>query len=116
VPEAISSAIGVSPDRTWKVGDKRPHTIIEEKCNGWILGSGLDRSVSLEKQIETLLGKIENCNDAIRTLSRSDTVELSCVIYADATPALNFDASIIDKIAQLGASLDIDLYINKQPD
>jgi hypothetical protein len=44
-------------------------------------------------------------------MSATCIVEISCVIYANAAPALNFDKSVVDKLARLGASLDIDLYI-----
>jgi hypothetical protein len=43
-------------------------------------------------------------------LSAVAEVEFSCVIYAEATPTLNFDASVVYKLARLGAALDIDLY------
>jgi len=49
--------------------------------------------------------------DRIRALSENETVELSCVVYASTPPSLNFDKSVIQQVYQLGASLDIDLYI-----
>jgi hypothetical protein len=35
------------------------------------------------------------------------------VIYSQREPALNFDPRVVSRIAELGASLDIDLYVLK---
>jgi hypothetical protein len=110
-PEIITRALGLSSDRSWRVGDKRPHTIIEEKNNGWIINSGRPKATSLEEQVQALLDRVDQCKGAIKVLSRDASVEFSCVVYADTAPALNFSADIIDRLGQLGASLDIDLYL-----
>ena len=110
-PEMITEAIGLQCDRSWHIGDTRPHTIIKEKSHGWVIGSGLPKSTGLEEQINALLSAFGTRVDALKMLSATATVELSCVIYASAAPALNFDRSVISKLALLGADLDIDLYI-----
>lgn len=113
VPELVSAAIGISCDRCWRIGDLRPKTIIKEKQNGWILDSGLPRTATLDEHINALLSILEPRADSVRQLSVASTVELSCVVYSDHNPGLSFDASVIAKIARLGAGLDIDLYIMK---
>ena len=110
-PEEITDFVGLSCDKSWRIGDKRGKTIIEQKNNGWILESGLAESAPLDMHIEALLQRITPYADRIRSLSSQDTVELSCVVYAAAPPALNFSSCVIGQIGELGASLDIDLYI-----
>jgi hypothetical protein len=110
-PEMITGSLGLCSDRSWHVGDKRVRTAIEEKDHGWILGSGLPRTASLGEQVEALLARLAPCRDKIRRLAHDSTVEFSCVIYAKARPALNFSPSEINQVSELGASLDIDLYI-----
>lgn len=107
----ITKALGLNSDRSWRVGDKRPHTIIEEDNNGWIINSGRPKATCLEEQVQALLDRVDQCKDAIKVLSRDASVEFSCVVYADTTPALNFGAGIIGRLSELGASLDIDLYL-----
>jgi len=110
-PEMVTEATGLQCDRCWHIGDTRPHTTIKEENHGWVLDSGLSKATCLEEQISALLSVIGTRANALKVLSATDTVELSCVIYASAAPALNFDRSVIGKLALLGASLDIDLYI-----
>ena len=111
-PEEIGSALGLSCDRCWHIGDARPHTIIREKENGWLLGSGRPKSAPLEEHIDALLSVLEGCADAVAWLSAKSEVVISCVIYADSPPPLYFDGAVISRLSRLGSGLDIDLYID----
>lgn len=110
-PEQITEAIGLPCDRSWRIGDKRGKTIIIEKENGWILNSSLSLEASLDAHVENLLSRLTPIADKIRKFSEQNRVEFSCVVYADSPPALNFTESVIFQLAQLGASLDIDLFL-----
>ena len=110
-PEQITDIIGIPCDKSWRVGDRRANTVIEEKNNGWVLDSGLSKLTALDAHVEALLKRLSPQVDDIRRLSTQATVEFSCVIYAKSPPALNFPNSVICQIGQLGASLDIDLYV-----
>jgi hypothetical protein len=110
-PEFISEALGMPCDRSWRIGDFRSMTTIQEKLNGWILNSGREKTVSLEEQIRALLDRLEPIKEKIRDALAEDIVEVSCVIYAGSVPALNFDSRVVTDISYLGASLDIDLYL-----
>ncbi len=83
---------------------------MKETAHGWELGSGLSTSAGLEEHIKALLNRLEGRAEPVGLLSATADVELSCVVYADSAPALNFEKSVIDRLARLGASLDIDLY------
>lgn len=110
-PEMITEAIGVECDRSWHVGDARKDTTIIEKNNGWILHSGLSKNASLQEHIEAIWRMLRPAAARIRQLSTMDTVELSCVVYSSSIPALSFDNQTIERLAELGAGLDIDLYV-----
>jgi hypothetical protein len=110
-PEQISKAIGLTCDRSWRIGDKRENTVIVEKTNGWVLNSGLPKTASLEAHIEDLLKRLLAHADKLRLLSEDECTELSCVVYAASPPALNFDKTVIQRLSDLGVSLDIDLYL-----
>lgn len=112
-PEQITEALGVPCDSCWRVGDKRVHTIIKETTNGWVLDSKLPSTAILEAHIDALLGVINARVDSVRYLATTSEVVLSCVIYADTAPALYFDNVAIEKLARLGASLDIDLFVHE---
>ena len=110
-PEFISEVLGIPYDRCWRIGDLRLKTTIRERVNGWILNSGLEKTVVLEEQIRALLDRLEPVKKKIRSALAEDAVELSCAIYAEFAPALNFESQVITDISSLGASLDIDLYL-----
>ena len=109
-PDEISNTLGIKSDRSWVVGDLRPHTIIKEKSNGWVLNSRLDKTTSLETQISDLFQQIGSRTHVIRDMSRSNSVEISCVIYSSGAPPLYFDRSVIEQIHDIGGNLDIDLH------
>ena len=110
-PEQISDATGILCDHSWRIGEKRGKTILVEKTNGWVLNSKMPKNAPLEAHIEELLGRLLVHADRIRALSEQETVEFSRVIYASAPPSLNFSRSVIQRVCQLGASLDMDLYL-----
>ena len=109
--EEITKTLGIACDRCWRKGDTRAKTSIIEQKNGWILDSGMPRSAALSTQIESLLARLFPRAAEIKLLSRDDEVELSCVVYAASPPALNFTHPILHQLSEMGASLDIDLYI-----
>ena len=110
-PEQISDATGMLCDHSWRIGEKRGKTILVEKTNGWVLNSKMPKNAPLEAHFEELLGRLLVHEDRIRALSEQETVEFSCVIYASAPPSLNFNKSVIQRVCQLGASLDMDLFL-----
>ncbi len=113
-PEMVTKAIGLDCDHCWHIGDRRGPTIIKEKNHGWVLHSGLPKSTELEEHISALLSVLETRTNALKALSATATLEFSCVIYANRGPGLCFDQKVINKLALLGASLDIDLYYTSE--
>ena len=110
-PEMITAAVGLQCDKWWHVGDIRKHTTIIEKNNGWVLHSGLPTTADLESHIKVLLDILEPAKEIIRDISVTTIVEFSVVIYSASPPALNFERSTIKRLAELGAGMDIDLYV-----
>jgi hypothetical protein len=110
-PEFISETLGVTCDKCWRIGDRRSITIIKETNNGWILSSGLEENFLFDVQVKSLLQRITPFKEKMRTYLIEDNIEISCVIYSESAPALNFDKGLISELSSFGASLDIDLYI-----
>lgn len=98
-------------DRIWKKGDIRPNTKIIEKWDGCILSSGISVDEPLEQHLRNLLLSLRDAVSTIKNISENNTVEISCAIYADDIPAFYFDRTVMEGIASLGASLDIDFYL-----
>lgn len=101
-------------DRIWMKGDKRPNSNIIENSDGCILNSGISVNEPLEQHLNALLLSLHDSASIIKSLSKNNTVEISCAIYADDIPAFYFDRKVVEGIASLGASLDIDFYLLPQ--
>lgn len=111
LPEEIDKRVGIKCDESWVINGFRPRTKMKAKENGWLLSSELELSEDLELHIANLLQRLAPAIDKIKSLSEQNTVELSFAIYSEERPALHFDKETIAMLGQLGASLDIDLYI-----
>lgn len=110
-PEQVSEIVGLKPTKSWRIGDRRGPTTIKEKNNGWLLESDLPRDAPLETHVTSLLTRLAPFAERIESLAEENAVEFSCVAYAKEAPTLNFDKSVLRQIVNLGASLDIDLYL-----
>jgi hypothetical protein len=112
-PEDISKLLGLPCDSALRIGERRGKVGAISKEHEWILNSGLFESQPLENHLEALLNRLDLHKEAIFSLSETNTVEVSCVIYCSSAPALNFPKSLIKKFEQLGAGLDVDLYFRR---
>ena len=116
-PSELNSIIGIECDQSWLKGDMRGNTIIEEKCNGWVLNSHLNGSDDLDSHLNAMLSSVREVEDIISSLSPKVNALFSCVVYADSMPALYFEKDVIRRISGLNADFDIDVYVvNVLPD
>jgi len=110
-PEEILVATGLQPTRVWRVGEMIEGTILSYSWNGWLLESGLGSDADLESHALALTRAIEPAIPALKELSRSWDIELSCTVYANSyVPPLHFSGEVVQALAAIGAQIDIDLY------
>jgi hypothetical protein len=110
-PDEVSRLVGLACDRAWCVGDLRPHTKIAERTNGWVIELSSTGRSSLQTRARELLQRVLPYAANIKSLAATSLIEFSCVVYTPQVPPLYLEKDIIDGVAQLGAALDIDLYI-----
>jgi len=113
-PEEIAARIGIQPDKAWRIGDPVERTTMRRKDHVWMRHSRLPESASIEEHIDELLDCISPFAAQIKQISEEEDVQLSCVMYCAEIPALNFSKSVLAKLGNLGASLDIDLYLGTE--
>lgn len=118
--ESITSLIGLSPNRSWKIGDLRTKTtILKHKNNGWGIeykSGETEDYKAFDKQLNKLLKKVGPYSKKIKELSSNkkiDQIVLSCVQYIndDANPQFYLKKEMIKKISNLGADIYMDLYV-----
>lgn len=108
----VTAVLGIEPSTTWLAGDIVPGTVMRRKRNAWVLEAHEDRGTSLESQASWLLSKLPATLQELRRRSVDFGTKLSCALYVvDERPALILEARSIQRLAELGACLDIDLYV-----
>ena len=116
LPEEITSILGIMPTKTWKIGDLiSPRGRRYYEFNGWRLQSELQDSAELEEHVVSVLTKLQPSRKALIELCSQYDSEISCVIYAsdrdEQVPAIHFEPSIVKKISELNAAIDVDMYL-----
>ena len=110
-PAEITERLGLDPSRTWMVGDPMLGGARVYKKNGWRLELIDDDASGVEALVEQLLQQLEPSGDAIAELALENYAEISCIVFAtEYVPALHFSHKTLQRITQLGAEIDIDLY------
>jgi hypothetical protein len=112
-PEQVTQRLGMEPDHSWHAGDVRPHTTLIEREHGWELRAHLPQTARLEDQIDDLLSRLPTGLCERIKLLGLDGVQLSCAVYSTSVPSLNFSFSTLRILCDLGASLDLDLYVTE---
>lgn len=110
-PEDVTARLGLQPTKSWRVGDPIGRSARSYATNGWSLSSGLDASAELDDHVRALLGLVEPVLPALRELPGHWNLELSCALYArEYVPACHFDRKTVERLASIGAEIDVDLY------
>ncbi len=112
-PQNITNKLGVVPKKTWITGDLiHPKGTIKRKHNGWVIESKLSKNNAHEDHIKSLFEQLQPVWTIVQEIGHNYDTEISCVIYTDGeVPAIHLDQEIINKINQINAEIDIDLYV-----
>jgi hypothetical protein len=111
--DEISKAIAVQPTRAWAAGDRIGPTKRTHDSNGWELESSLVDEWDPEKHLKALLDRLPaDLPQRLRRASPQWCVQFSLVLELhDQTPPFNLAVDTVQRIAELGASVDVDLYV-----
>jgi hypothetical protein len=64
----------------------------------------------LEEQLVAIIARAKPHAGRLRALCGTIEVEVSCVVYSETRPVLNLPPSVVGAIADMGASIDFDVY------
>ncbi|HXT02105.1 MAG TPA: DUF4279 domain-containing protein [Elusimicrobiota bacterium] len=121
-PASITETLGVQPTKTWKIGEPRyaPEISAQRagsplaywKNNGWVLKSSLAEDRTVDDHVEALIKILAPCWGQLKELAPKCYFELAVTMrmFNVDRPPLWFDASLIKKLAELNAHVDVDLY------
>ena len=114
IPDEISALLDKVPTKTWKTGDLiSPRSTLRRKHNGWSLSSNVEDIYYLEAHVKSIFEQLRSSWESLVDLCHLYDAEISCVVYVDvgdSVPAIHFDQGTIQKVAELNAEIDVDLY------
>jgi hypothetical protein len=111
-PQELTKELGIEPTHSWKKGDPGIASKLPMKNNGWELSSGLELSKDFESHLRALLDKIRPLKENFINVGKKFPTVLSCIIYiyGEDRPYLGFESTVVKELADLNATIDIDLY------
>lgn len=113
-PEEVTRVLGITPSRTWRLGDHIQNTLIQRHHSGWSLSTGRVESLDVGEQIASLLGLIDGRDTIVRSMLQdmSAEAEVSSAIYIDgATPSVHLGINLLERMRALRAAFDVDIYV-----
>lgn len=114
-PDVVTQKLGLQPDRSWKVGDKRLNGTMYDFA-AWEFGR-CDQYDLLSKNqmhitIGPLLDKIDLLNEIRNDFDVAFTLEIVPTIYiSNSNPCLAPSLKVIDFCHATRTEIDIDLYV-----
>ncbi len=113
-PRLFQSAVGLKADKIELIGDNVGASLIRRKRNGWIISTGYSRCIYLEECARPLIARLEPFWERLRELTGQAGiyVEFSVAAYVGAQePALHLDRRTVQRLAYIGAAIDIDIIL-----
>lgn len=111
--DEFSKSVGLLPTRTWRAGDLIGSSILRRKSHGWVLGVPPRRTFDTDECVKDLLAALGPNAGRLRAALAHNLDIAACVscsgYFVDTVPSVCIAAELIDQIAALGASLDVDL-------
>ncbi len=114
-PDIITERLGLLPDKSWKIGDKRCNGMLYDFAS-WEIGRCEQYDVLIENQmhktIAPLIDKVDLLNEIRNEFNVVFTLEIVPEIHADnTTPCLAPSLQVIDFCHATRTEIDIDLYV-----
>ena len=116
IPDEIGNEIGLDADRKIFKGTPRGKSpILKHQEHVWIIDSKANEKSPIDDHIVNLRNRLGKYGAKIYELKSSCTIQCVCIVICDSAPPLNFPNDLINWLSEIGASLDVDLYIESEP-
>lgn len=117
-PAEVTDALGLAPTLAFAKGDPFPPDTRSGQAGRrrrwgiWRLESTLPASAELDEHLRSLLDQLDPRAAAIRAYAEDGfRVHFFCGLFLDSTnEELSLPPATLARVAQLGASLDLDIY------
>ncbi|MHA7837914.1 MAG: DUF4279 domain-containing protein [bacterium] len=111
-PEVVTKAAGIAPTRQWVKGDSYGDKGGIRTHSRWELASPAAPDASFETQLDALVDLLEKHAESIRAVAASfdSGVNVAAYFRESFNPGFHASAPMLKRLADLGLSLDFDLY------
>src|SRR5207253_7204987 len=116
-PEVVTRALGLSPTRTWRSGERLGTSLVTFDTDGWRVTAGPRGTLAageLVRELLLLLAPIGPKLAALRSQTKLKTI-LTVRVYIpperDAAPYLYVENDLMQQLADLDAALDVDIML-----
>lgn len=107
----ISNYLELQPDHSWAPGDLRGKSGLVERNHGWRINSQLPTTTDVELQVTATLKRLCDVADKFQKLPEDLDKQLRCIIYStNANSGIYFSLEVVRAAAELGLSLDVDIF------
>jgi len=115
-PEEISKLLGLEPTIVKLKGEPFTHGRLRRRSS-WEYHSTLPRSeIFQDKHLSNLMVELLPRVTKIKDIGNRHSIGISCVgYYTNVNPGFHMSKELINQCAQLGVSIDFDLYNSNEP-
>lgn len=114
-PNDISSRLGVTPTRTWRLGDQVGDSLLRRDCDAWLYSLPPMATFEIEEAVTSLLDVLQESASAIRAavedLGLSATFFVAAYCRKNHTPAVAIEYPTLQRLVGFSAGVDVDLYM-----
>ena len=117
-PDEITRRLGIEPTKMWRTGDPRgiPERGVKWPRPGWWLELESQETLSIDGLLAELRQRVDVAGATVRQMCEDLHLEadITCVVYQpmdSSTPILDFPPDFMAWAVSMGASVNIDLYI-----
>jgi hypothetical protein len=112
-PDALTRRTQLLPTKKWLVGETIGRSSRHYEHNGWSIAT--PKRSEIGEAVEDLLSTLTAHWNELLEAIRGQEVELSIVVHARSfIPAIHIETAQLAQIAELNASIDIDLYDHRE--
>ena len=114
-PDAVTRRVGIEPTSTKRKSDPRPRHSIWLVSSGRVVSDIIDvyqMSSSVVSRLEPFADRISNTREELGLKAVLEVVLWISTDESKSTPALGFDSGVISFLQSVGATIDVDTYLN----
>ena len=116
-PDRISEMLGLTPDKTWKIGDTRKGGVSQYEFASWRFGTCEEYDVIVENQMLNTIAPLLSKVDILREIKQQFDVHFTLEVvpkvrFDETTPCLAPSLQVMQFCCDTGTEIDIDLYVS----